>query len=303
LRTGSACFRFILNNGRKERKGNIVADTEEEQLDAIRAWWSEHGKFIISIVVVGAVMYFGWNKWQSDIAENEIAASLLYEEVMTAAARDNLETASVPAEVLFSEHNDSAYAGQARLAMARLYMDSARDQDAADTLRALVESNPDKELAQVGRLRLAKILLYQGKAEEVVELLEASMDSAFMALFSEALGDAYAAMGSYALAQEAYVNALGDNVLVPTVDTNLIQLKLNDLPVIGEVEAALQDPEAAGDEASSVDSSAMDESPADDSSVEPSVAEEPSMNNTASDDERGENPQNEMPAEGEVGAE
>ena len=255
MRAGRACFRFISNNRRKKRKGNIVADTEEEQLDAMRAWWSENGNFVIGIVVVGAILYFGLNKWRSDIAENQIAASILYEEVMSAAARDNLETASVPANVLFSDYNDTAYAGQARLAMARLYMDSARDQDAADALRMLIESNPDKELDPVGRLRLYKILLYQGKAEEVVELLESSTDSAFMALFSEVIGDAYAAMGSYAKAQEAYIAALSDNLLVPTVDTNLIQLKLNDLPVISEVEAASQESEAVSGETSSVDRS------------------------------------------------
>jgi len=296
-----------------------VADTEEEQLDEIKAWWSTNGNSVIGIVVLGAVMYFGLNAWRDNTAESEIAASNLYEEVMTAAARDNLETASASAELLFSDHNETAYAGQARLAMARLYMDSARDQDAADTLRMLIASNPDKELAQIGRLRLAKVLLYQGKAEEVIELLESSTEHAFRALFSEVMGDAYAEMGSYAKAEEAYIVALSDNQLVPTVDTNLIQLKLNDLPLISDVEAAAaaaaaaQDLESVGDDASagddlsaitsSDDTSATGESLGNESTLDPSNADEPSMNDNDADDASDENVQNEMPVEGEVGAE
>jgi len=290
-----------------------VADTEEEQLDEIKAWWSTNGNSVIGIVVLGAIMYFGLNAWRDNTVESEIAASNLYEEVMTAAARDNIETASASAELLFNDHNETAYAGQARLAMARLYMDSARDQDAVDTLRMLIESNPDNELAQVGRLRLAKVLLYQGKAEEVIELLESSTEHAFLALFSEVMGDAYAEMGSYAKAQESYIVALNDNFQVPTVDTNLIQLKLNDLPLISEVEAAAQDFESVGDDAaagddlsdntSSDDTSATGELPGYESTLEPSTADEPPMNDNAADDASGENVQNEMPAEGEVGAE
>jgi len=290
-----------------------VAETEEEQLDEIRAWWSANGNSVIGVVVIGAIMYFGLNEWRDSTAESEIAASILYEEVMTAAARDNLEKASASADLLFNDYNETAYAGQARLAMARLYMDSARDQDAADTLRSLIESNPDKELAQVGRLRLAKVLLYQGKAEEVINLLESSTEHAFMALFYEVMGDAYVEMGSYAKAQEAYIIALSDNRLVPTVDTNLIQLKLNDLPMISEVEAAAQELESAGDDASAGDAmsddtssgdiSATGESPDEESTPDPSIADEPSMNDNETDDESDENAENEMPAESEAGAE
>lgn len=221
--------------------------SEKEQLDAMRAWWAENGSYVVGGIVVGMIVIFGWNRWQAGIADAEIAASALYEDVMSAAGRGNLDAAAEPAAALFSKYASTPYAAHARLAMASLYMDRSRDQDAADALRALIESDPEKELAMVGRLRLAKVLLYQGKAEEVIELVGDRVDTAFAARFSEVLGDAYVSMGSYAQAEAAYIGALNDNPAAPTVDINLIQLKINDLPAASEV-ATTGEEDAAGSE-------------------------------------------------------
>ena len=165
----------------------------------------------------------------------ETAASALYEDIMSATGDGNLDAANSAATELFESYADTTYAGQSRLAMARLYMDKGRDQDAADVLRVLVESGGDSEVQLVGRLRLARILLYQDKAEEVVELLKDQGEHAFAARYSEVLGDAYTALGSYAQAEAAYTAALVDDPAVRTVDSGLVQLKLNDLPATTEL--------------------------------------------------------------------
>jgi len=238
--------------------------TEKEQLEALRTWWSENGSFVVGGIIVGVLIIFGWNRWQAGIAETEISASRLFEDVMEAAGRGNLDAASEAADGLFSEYDDTAYAGQARLAMARMYMDNARDQDAADVLRPLADMSSDDQLALVGRLRLAKILLYQNKAEEVVELVKDQPESAFSARFSEVLGDAYVALESYAEAEAAYIAALDDNPSVRTVDAALIQLKINDLPLVDELaaEASEAEADAATSAEPAAEETAAEESPA-----------------------------------------
>ena len=72
---------------------------------------------------------------------------------MEAAGRGNLEAAVDPAGELFLSFNDSPYAGQARLAMARMYMDNGRDQDAAEVLQGLIDADPDGELTLIARLQ------------------------------------------------------------------------------------------------------------------------------------------------------
>ena len=204
--------------------------SEKEQLEVMRAWWSENGRYVIGGIVLGVAMLVGWNQWRGGIVASEVAASALYEDVMSATGNGNLDAAGAAATDLFENYAPTTYAAQSRLAMARLYMDKGRDQDAADVLRVLVESGGNSEIQLVGRLRLAKVLLYQNKAEEVVTLLKEQGDHAFAARYSELLGDAYAALGLTAEAQAAYNAALIDDPAIRTVDTSLIQLKLNDLP-------------------------------------------------------------------------
>ena len=252
--------------------------SEKEQIDALRAWWSENGNFVIGGIVLGVVIIFGWNRWQASVANTEIAASTLFEQVMDAAARNNLDAAETATNELLADYGDTAYGAQVRLAMARIYMDNGRDQDAADVLTPLANDMAVGELSQVAALRLGRILLYQGKADDAIALVEDRIDSAFSARYNELLGDAYHATGRYAEAEVAYVAALNDNPLAPTIDPELIQLKINDLPEPGEAVAetpAEALPVDAAPEAAETAPAATDESepPAATEESEPPAAE------------------------------
>jgi predicted negative regulator of RcsB-dependent stress response len=222
--------------------------TEKEQIEAFRGWWRENGRWIIAGVVLGAALLIGWNYWNAQKEESAAEASTLYESLLDDVGASNVEAAESKAAELYAGYDTTAYAGQARLAMARLYMSVGRDQDAADELAGLLVEGGDGELQMVGRLRLAKILLYQEKPQEVVDLLQGYGESAFAARYAEALGDANVQLGRYDEARDAYHAALADNAQAPTIDRSLVQMKLNDLPVSApEAEPApgTQAPDAA----------------------------------------------------------
>jgi len=224
--------------------------SEKEQLEEMRAWWSENGRFVIAGVVLGVAIIVGWNQWRSSIETAQIEASTLFEEIMVAVGGGDSEAAEFAAENLFVNYEQTVYPDQARLALARLYMDKGRDQDAVDILSELIVAGDESEIQLVGRLRLAKVKLYQNKPDEVVELLKDRSESAFAARYSEVLGDAYAAQGNFAEAQTAYLAALSENPALQTIDNNLVQLKLNDLPDLDELaatSAALDEAEVAGE--------------------------------------------------------
>ncbi len=225
--------------------------SEKEQLDALRAWWSENGTFVVSGIVLGIVLLGGFNYWRSSVESARTSASALYEEVMRATGDGDVDDALAAANRIFDEYENTPYASQSRLALARLYMDMGRDEDAANALRELVANDPDSELALVGRLRLAKILLYQDKPEEAVALLDGPMDHAFASRYHEVLGDAWVAMEEYEKAEAAYVAALNDDPVARTVDFNIIQLKINDLPAAdaSSPDTAVVPPEPALEEA------------------------------------------------------
>lgn len=224
--------------------------SEKEQLEQMRTWWSEYGKYVIAGVVLGAGFLFGLNYYTASQLKAQQEASLLYEKLANSVVDENLDMAETVTADIVAEHGDSAYAWQARLLLARIYMDKNRDQDAADTLTELLESDAGEEFKHIGRLRLAKVMLYQGKAEEVVSLLEPQSDSnAFAARYAEALGDAYVALGQYEDARGAYQLALGESSQSATVDQSFVQLKLLDLPLATASLAAEDSGDESGDEA------------------------------------------------------
>jgi len=221
--------------------------SEKEQIEAMRTWWQENGRYVISGIVLGVGILFGWNQWQQYQQRTQLEASALYETLVNEVSDGRLEPSEAAANDLYENYASTSYAALARLAMARLYMEKGRDQDAADTLSALLEVRGNSELQMVGRLRLAKVLLYQDKPREVIELLSGFEDTAFAARYDELLGDAYVALGQITEAAAAYARAMADDPAAPTVNRSLVQMKIVDL---------------------------SDEAPADDSQTEESASEE-----------------------------
>ena len=211
--------------------------SEKEQIEQIRAWWSEYGGYVIGGLGLGIASLVGWNYYQDSVLDAQLEGSALYETLTGHVVDGSLEEAEVVANQLAIDYSGTTYAAQSKLAMARLYMDQNRDQDAAAVLQDLLDSDADDAVKHIARARLARVLLYRGDAEAVVDLLEGQDSAAFNATYMELLGDAYHALGRIDDAQSAYQAVLLDPVAQGTVDRQLVQWKALDLP---EVQAAAE---------------------------------------------------------------
>ncbi len=184
----------------------------------------------------------GFNQYTSHKLAAQVEASELFQTLAENVVDGKLDEAESIADDLANNYANTTYAAQSRLAMARLYMDKNRDQDAADALAELLAMRGNDALKNVARLRLAHVLLYQDKPQEVADLLEGVEVVAFAALYDELLGDAYVALGRTAEAGDAYRRAMADPSPNPTIDRALVQMKLVDLPEVVVAEAADTDP-------------------------------------------------------------
>jgi predicted negative regulator of RcsB-dependent stress response len=218
--------------------------SEKEQIDQLRSWWSEYGNYVIGGIVIGAGFLFGINQYQDSKLQAQIGGSIAYEALIAHVVDGDLADAEALASEIAASYGETTYAGQAGLAMARLYMDKNRDQDAADALLGVVNGNAGDELKHVARLRLARIYLYQDKAQEVVDMLSGEDVGAFAAAYGEVLGDAYTALGRVALAQDEYQKVLMDPLSQGTVDPQIVQWKVLDLPEVQAEPAAESDLES-----------------------------------------------------------
>ena len=231
--------------------------SEKEQIDQFRSWWSEYGAYVIGGIVIGAGLLIGINYYQSTKLQAQLDASTAYEVLIVQVVDGDLDGAEATADEITTLYGETSYVGQAGLAMARLYMDKNRDQDAADALKAVVDGNTSDELKHVARLRMARIYLYQDKAQEVVDLLATEEVEAFASAYGEVLGDAYTALGRIAEAQDAYQKVLMDPASQNTIDQQLVQWKALDLPEVSLLPEAAE-PEAEPEPAATVEATEVE---------------------------------------------
>ena len=204
--------------------------SEKEQIQYIREWWQENRSYILTalIIVIGGVT--GNNAWKSSVTEKLLSASSLYESLAVEISENNLEAGEMIADQISEDYSDTVYYEKAKLAMAYFYMSQSRDEDAANSLRNILSKSSDSELSLIAEMRLAKIMLYQKKYQEVIDMLKGNIGHAFETKYSELLGDAYFGLEEFDKAEFAYMAALKNSVQAQIVDASLIQMKINDLP-------------------------------------------------------------------------
>jgi predicted negative regulator of RcsB-dependent stress response len=246
--------------------------SEKEQIEEMKAWWAEYGRYVIAGVVIAVGLLLGFNYHKSSKLEAELQASELFESLAEYVVDGDVDAALPVADELYSNYANTAYAAQSRLVMARLFMDQNRDQDAVDALRELLAMSGNTALQHVGRMRLARILLYQDKAQEVLDLLAEQDNPGFAGLYAEARGDAHAALGDIDAARVAYEEALADTS--QSVNRGVVQMKLLDLPDALPAPLPVEPAEGVGEDVAGSEESAADTQPAEDAAAMPANDDE-----------------------------
>ena len=220
--------------------------SEKEQIQYIREWWQENRSYILTalIIVIGGIT--GNNAWKSSIIEKQLSASSLYESLAVEISENNLEAGEMIADQISEDYSDTVYYEKAKLAMAYFYMSQSRDEDAANSLRSILSKSSDSELSLIAEMRLAKIMLYQKKYQEVIDMLKGNTGHAFETKYSELLGDAYFGLEEFDKAEFAYMAALQNTNQAQIIDASLIQMKINDLPDNDNLSISSQDKVESG---------------------------------------------------------
>ena len=211
---------------------------EQEQLDAMKAWWRAHGNRVVGLATVallGVLAYQGWS-WYTQRQASQ--ASALYEEFDRASASKDPKDASKARDLagtLIDQHSSTVYAALAALREAKANLDANDAKAAAAQLAWAAQHAGQKELALLARVRLAGVQLDEKAYDQALKTLDVDVPEAFATEFADRRGDIYAAQGKVAEARAAYAEALAKpsgRSLHP-----LIQLKLDALPAAGAAAA------------------------------------------------------------------
>ena len=199
---------------------------EQESIDALKHFWRQYGRLIITAVVafvVGVAGIQGWHYWKRSQAER--AAGLFTRLEEAERKNDSAEMHRLGAE-LIADYPRSAYGPMAALVLARTDYRNADRAGAAKQLRWAVDHAGDEDLRALARLRLAGVLLDDKRYDEALKLLETKTSDAFVASYADLRGDVLAAQGRAAEARAAYKQAL-DKIAAGDPWRNVIQVKLD----------------------------------------------------------------------------
>ena len=188
--------------------------TEEEQVEALRRWWSENGRSTIIAIIVALGLGFGYQGLKSYTLGQAEGASELYQRMLQAfsvpALSEEQQTiAQQLAQQLKTDYDDSTYAQFAALHLARLAVGSNDLAQAQAELRwVLGKADKGSDVARIAQLRLARILAASGELEQGLAILDDGTEGPYKASYAVARGDILLQSGRTQEASEAFIAAL-----------------------------------------------------------------------------------------------
>lgn len=208
---------------------------QQEQLDAIKGFWSENKKWIVPLVallLIAASSYNGWNWWQNRQAVKASEALTAMESVL---GEQSLEKARAAYKALASDFRSSTQAALGGLQMAKALAVGGELAEARSVLQQVVDHSAP-EFAWMARIRLAGVMLDENNAKAALDALGGKPPKEFAALVEDRKGDAHAALGNKEEARSAW-KAAADGLPAASPSRELIMRKLQTLDAFGSAKS------------------------------------------------------------------
>ena len=207
--------------------------SEQEQADQLKQWLRENWLWLVAGIALGLGSVYGYRWWNAHQIARSQEAEQQFSAMLDALGRNQREEGLKIAGKITGEFADTPYSDQALLVLARLDIEAGELESAAKTLKQVMDSTRDPDLALVAGLRLARVQLAKGSYDEALATLEAVEKPAIAARVAELRGDVLLARGKPVDALEAYRQAQSASKDSKTadglVDQELLKLKIDEL--------------------------------------------------------------------------
>jgi predicted negative regulator of RcsB-dependent stress response len=201
---------------------------EQEQVEAIKAWWKEYGNLVLGVMLAVVVALGAWRGWQYYQNQQTSAAATMYAQFTTQLESNDIKRVNDAAAEVMGKYASTVYASRAALAAAQANQQVKDLARAKTQLQWVIEHAGENSLKDVARLRLAAVLLDETNYADALNLLDATHPASFDGLYADLKGDVLSAQGKVAEARAAYKLAY-DKTDAKSTYRNLIQMKLDAL--------------------------------------------------------------------------
>ncbi|TAN84653.1 MAG: tetratricopeptide repeat protein [Gallionella sp.] len=203
---------------------------EQEQIDALKAWWKDNGNFVLGALLAVVVAMGGWRGWQHYQGKQASEAVTLYAGFSAQLESGDAKRVNDAAAAMMEKYASTAYATYAALLAAQANEQTGDAARAKAQLQWVINNTAEDTLKDVARLRLAAVLLDEKNYAEALKLLEAKHPATFDGLYADLRGDVLGAQGKVAEARSAYKLAY-EKIDSRSLHHNFIQMKMDDLGV------------------------------------------------------------------------
>lgn len=181
---------------------------EQEQISELKTWWKMYGNLVTAVLLAVSAGVVGWQGWNWYQRNQTAEASVIYSAVQKAMMESDAKRVREASGELTEKYPGTTYAAMAALTSARMQFDAGDLKTAKAQLQWVADKSRDKDLRDLGRLRLAHVLFDERALDEALKLLGEEPGPAFAARFGELRGDILLVQGKRADAQAAYRAAL-----------------------------------------------------------------------------------------------
>lgn len=202
----------------------MAYETDEQQVEALKAWWADNGRAIILGAGLGLAIILGWQGYQRYLTGQAAEASDLYGEV---ASLTELPAQQLSFEQLKEGYSSTPYAGLAGLMVAKAQIDAVDYNAAEATLSWVSEHAAEADVQAIATLRRARVLLQLERLDDAIAALPATAAPGFVSMQANVQGDILLAQGKTSDARAAFQKALDAGA--PVADRSLLQMKIDNL--------------------------------------------------------------------------
>ncbi|MDG1752408.1 MAG: tetratricopeptide repeat protein [Thalassotalea sp.] len=198
--------------------------TEEQQVEAIKAFWSDNGNAIIAGLVLGFAGFIGYGYYKDNKLQQEVNTSEAYQNVVELSAGD--EKAYLAAgEKFITENGESSYSALTALALAKEAASHKDWAQVATYLTTAIEKADNPGMKAIATTRLARVQIELAQYDNALTTLASTLPASFKASVEEIKGDAYLKQDKVDLARNAYQAAIDSSEQASPA----LQMKLDDL--------------------------------------------------------------------------
>jgi len=201
---------------------------EQENMSGFKAWWDRNGTLLVVFLALAVFTFGGVKAWQFYQQKQSYQAADLYTLLQQVQASDDATKTYDAAQLVMVGYPSSGYAPRAALITAQTDMQQGNAMRALQSLQWIIGNAKETALHDLARLRIAGILLDDGKYDDALRTISAPHGDGFAGLYLDRKGDILVATNKLPEARLSYQEAISKLSKTNTY-FNIVQMKLDAL--------------------------------------------------------------------------